>query len=292
MFSQKAKDGFATTSQEIRQAGLFKEERVILTPQGLRHQGQGRRGHQLLRQQLPGALQPPQVGGGCQGRPGEIRLRHVFGAFHLRHPGHPQDARAEDQPRSWAPRTRFSTPPASTPTAAFSRRSLDAECAIICRRAQPRQRYRRHQALQGGAQGLPARRHGDLEARLQERPERQEQDDRHRRRLLHGRRPAHLDRICDLADKYDAMVMVDDSPLHGLHRQDRPRDRRAVRRAGTGSTSSRPPWAKPWAGRPAASPAAAGLVIMLRQARGPTSSRTPCARRLPTRRSRLSRMLK
>jgi glycine C-acetyltransferase len=34
MFSRKAREGFTTTLQEIKQAGLFKDERVILTPQG------------------------------------------------------------------------------------------------------------------------------------------------------------------------------------------------------------------------------------------------------------------
>ena len=42
---------------------------------------------------------------------------------------------------------------------------------------------------------------------------------------------ARLDAICDLAEKYGALVMVDDSHATGLRRQDRPRQRRAARRA-------------------------------------------------------------
>ena len=43
---------------------------------------------------------------------------------------------------------------------------------------------------------------------------------------------AKLDEIVALAEKYDAMVFVDDSPRLGFHRQDRPRHPRALRRAG------------------------------------------------------------
>ena len=43
---------------------------------------------------------------------------------------------------------------------------------------------------------------------------------------------APLDEICALAEKYDALVFVDDSHAIGLHRQDRPRRARALRRDG------------------------------------------------------------
>ncbi|MGN5069209.1 aminotransferase class I/II-fold pyridoxal phosphate-dependent enzyme [Aeromonas hydrophila] len=42
------------------------------------------------------------------------------------------------------------------------------------------------------------------------------QADRHRRRLLHGWRHRRPQSICDLADKYDALVMVDDSHAVGF----------------------------------------------------------------------------
>jgi glycine C-acetyltransferase len=38
---------------------------------------------------------------------------------------------------------------------------------------------------------------------------------------------AQLDKICDLADKYGALVMIDESPRLRLHGQDRPRHARA-----------------------------------------------------------------
>ena len=58
----------------------------------------------------------------------------------------------------------------------------------------------------------------DLEAQLQEaQAAARLAHDRHRRRLLHGRRHrASSTEICDLADKYDAMVMVDDSHATGF----------------------------------------------------------------------------
>ena len=42
---------------------------------------------------------------------------------------------------------------------------------------------------------------------------------------------APLDEICDLADRYDALVMVDDSHAVGFIGADRPRHAGAVRRA-------------------------------------------------------------
>ena len=45
---------------------------------------------------------------------------------------------------------------------------------------------------------------------------------------------APLDRVCDLADRHKALVMVDDSHATGLHGQDRPRHARALRGDGPG----------------------------------------------------------
>ena len=48
---------------------------------------------------------------------------------------------------------------------------------------------------------------------------------------------AQLDAICDLADKYDAMVMVDDSPRDRLHRRQRAAARPSTAAWAAGSTS-------------------------------------------------------
>ena len=63
---------------------------------------------------------------------------------------------------------------------------------------------------------------------------------------------APLDEICDLADRYDAMVMVDDSHAVGFVGPRRPRHARTARRAWTASTSSPAPSARRSAARPAA----------------------------------------
>ena len=45
---------------------------------------------------------------------------------------------------------------------------------------------------------------------------------------------ADLKSICDLADKYDALVMVDDSPRRRLHRREHSRHPRILWRDGQG----------------------------------------------------------
>ena len=55
---------------------------------------------------------------------GPLGLRHGQRPLHLRHAADPQAAGSRDQPSSSAPRTRSSTPRASTPTAGCSRRCL------------------------------------------------------------------------------------------------------------------------------------------------------------------------
>ena len=94
----RIKDDLQQGLQEIREAGLYKEERVITTRQGAAHQGAaGAGGAQLLREQLPRPLVAPEADrGGARGaRP--LGLRHVLGALHLRHAGDPQDPRAQDR---------------------------------------------------------------------------------------------------------------------------------------------------------------------------------------------------
>ena len=130
----------------------------------------------------------------------------------------------------------------------------------------------------------------DLEDQLDEAARGQVQAHRHGRRLLHGRhhrpgrqdlrpgrevrRPGHGRRL----------------PRHGLHRADRPRHARALRRAWTASTSSSRPSARPSAAPPAAaSPAAGRSSSSCASARAPTSSPTRSPRPSPAPRSRSSR---
>jgi len=55
----------------------------------------------------------------------------------------------------------------------------------------------------------------DLEAKLAS-EQRQSETDRDRRLLLDGRTIAELKSICDLADKYGALVMIDDAHATGF----------------------------------------------------------------------------
>ncbi len=91
-FRQWAKDEI----QKIHQAGLFKNERVILSPPGIRCSDQRRGCGQLLCQQLSGIGESPRYPGGSTGRPGNARLWHGLGSFHLWHTGPSQTTGRED----------------------------------------------------------------------------------------------------------------------------------------------------------------------------------------------------
>ena len=126
------KQHLADNSTRSAPAGLYKDERVIATPQGARIARRRRpRGAELLRQQLPRPGQPPATSSPPPRRARPLGLRPGQRALHLRHAGAPQATRSAHQPRSSAPRTRSSTPPASTPTAGCSRRCSGREDAVI-----------------------------------------------------------------------------------------------------------------------------------------------------------------
>ena len=77
---------------------------------------------------------------------------------------------------------------------------------------------------------------------------------------------ANLTAICDLADQYQALVMVDDSHAVGFVGAKGKGHARALRRAWAGSTSSPARWARRSAARPAATPPARKeIVAWLRQ---------------------------
>jgi 7-keto-8-aminopelargonate synthetase-like enzyme len=67
---------------------------------------------------------------------------------------------------------------------------------------------------------------------------------------------AQLDKICDLADKYGALVMIDECHASGFMGKTG-RGTHEHHNVMGASTSSPAPWARPWAARWAASPRAA-----------------------------------
>lgn len=86
----KMKDHLSKTLAEIKEAGLYKEERLIESAQQAAISVKGKEGAELLCQQLPGTVQPPAAD--CR-RPadyGTPRIRHVVRTLHLRNAGHPQ----------------------------------------------------------------------------------------------------------------------------------------------------------------------------------------------------------
>ena len=215
---------------EIRAAGLYKEERVIASPQGAHIQRRRRRGPQLLREQLPRAGGPPGADRGRARGARALGLRPVVRALHLRHAGHPQGARGAAEPRSSAPRTRSSTPPASTPTAASSRR-----CSARRTRSSPT----RSTTPRSSTASASARRSATATRTATWTSSRSclKQAPGARLRLIATDGVfsmdgylAKLDAICDLAERYDAMVMVDDSHATGFVGDRRPRHAGALRR--------------------------------------------------------------
>ena len=215
-------DDLASRTAALESEGLFKDERVIASPQSAHIElADGTTGAQLLRQQLPRPRQPPGAGRGRRARPStatatawrrcassaaprpctsELEARHRRLPRHrghdpllvvLRRQRRPvRDAARRARTRSSA--TRSTTPRSST--------------ASACARP--------------SASATPTTTWPTSKRSCRSRPGRPLPADRHRRRVLDGRRSSPTwPAICDLADQYDALVMVDDSPRRRLHRR-------------------------------------------------------------------------
>ena len=91
-FRQWAKDEI----QKIHQAGLFKNERVILSPQGSDVQTREGAAVNFCANNYLGLGESPRYPGGSTGRPGNARLWHGLGSFHLWHTGPSQTTGRED----------------------------------------------------------------------------------------------------------------------------------------------------------------------------------------------------
>ena len=206
---QRVKYDFKQELIKIKDSGLFKEERTILSsqkpeiqrpvPRRLGSQGSA----ELLFQQLPGAGQPSRHHPRRPRGAGPLRLRPGLGALHLRHPGPAQAAGGEDlavlRDRGHHPLfllLRRQRRPVRKPAGHRGRHRH--------RRPQPRQHHRRHPPVQGQALHLRAFRHDVAGERPEKGPRGHghlgrprpgqgagpgaQYPDRHRRRLFHGRR--------------------------------------------------------------------------------------------------------
>ena len=156
---------------------------------GCRDPGRGapRAGPELLREQLPRPFGPPRAAGGRAPGPRRMGLRHVQRALHLRHPGPAPGAREEARrlPRHGGrdPLRRLLRRQRRGLRAPARRGRRDHR-----RQAEPRLDHRRRAPVQGQALPLRARRPGRPRGEAQGGRGGALPDDRHRRRLLDGRR--------------------------------------------------------------------------------------------------------
>jgi glycine C-acetyltransferase len=215
MFSKKAREGFTTTLQEIKQAGLFKDERVILTPQGADIRVKDGEVINFCANNYLGLSNHPKLVAAAK----EGLDRYGYGMSSVRFICGTQDIHKtlEKEIASF-----LGTDDTILYSSCFDANGglfetlLDAECAIISDALN-------HASVIDGIRLCKAERkvyqHGDmadLEARLKE-----TQAAKIRMVATDGAFSmdgdlAKLDQICDLADKYDAMVMVDDSHCTGF----------------------------------------------------------------------------
>jgi glycine C-acetyltransferase len=215
MFSRKAREGFTTTLQEIKQAGLFKDERVILTPQGTDIRVKDGEVINFCANNYLGLSNHPKLVAAAK----EGLEKYGYGMSSVRFICGTQDIHKtlEKEISSF-----LGTDDTILYSSCFDANGglfetlLDAECAIISDALN-------HASVIDGIRLCKAERkvyqHGDmadLEARLKE-----TQSAKLRMIATDGGFSmdgdlAKLDQICDLADKYDAMVMVDDSHCTGF----------------------------------------------------------------------------
>ena len=125
------KDELQATLAEIRDAGLYKDERELSSPQAARVRANGAGGAELLRQQLPRPRRSP------AGRRGRAKRRSTSGVSAWRACGSsaaPRPSTRNSRPgsrSSCTPRRRSCSPPASTRTAASSRCCSTTGDAVI-----------------------------------------------------------------------------------------------------------------------------------------------------------------
>ena len=219
----------ACSLAEIDAAGLWKHERMITSPQGAHVTTNGKRGAQLLRQQLPRPRRPSARDRRRARGARRARLRPGLGALHLRHAGPPQGARGPH-------RAFLGTEDTILYGSCFDANGglfetlLGEEDAIISDALN-------HASIIDGVRLCKAERrryaHDDMDE-LEQPSSRPRRDARLRLIATDGVFSmdgdiAPLAAICDLAEHYGALVMVDDSPRHRLRRPDRPRHAGALR---------------------------------------------------------------
>jgi glycine C-acetyltransferase len=200
---------------EIREAGLWKEERIIVSPQGADIRTTKGPVVNFCANNYLGLANDPGLKAGGEGddrlaRLGLASVRFICGT---------QDAhKTLEKGVGEVPRHRGHDPllvvlrrqrrPVRDPD---GRTGRDHQ-----RQPEPRVDHRRHPAQQGAALPLPERRHGGAGTAPEGVAWAALADDRDRRRVLDGRLHRQAADICELAEKYKAIVMVDDSHATGF----------------------------------------------------------------------------
>ena len=215
MFSKKAREKFASTLEEIKQAGLFKDERIILTPQGSNIKVKEGEVVNFCANNYLGLANHPKIVAAAK----EGLAHYGYGMSSVRFICGTQDIHKTLEREI---STFLGTDDTILYSSCFDANGglfetvLDAESAVISDSLN-------HASVIDGIRLCKAERkvyqHGDmadLEARLKE-----TQGAKLRMIATDGAFSmdgdlAKLDKICDLADRYDAMVMVDDSHCTGF----------------------------------------------------------------------------
>ena len=143
---------------KLREAGTYKEELVLQSPQGAARQGRRPRGRDADLEQLPGLRQPPAHPRGAEEGRRPLGSGAGVGALHLRHAGAAQGARGRDRVLLRHRRHDPLHDLLERQRGPLRRGPRRAGRALL-RRAQPRLDHRRRAPLQGEALPRAARRH-------------------------------------------------------------------------------------------------------------------------------------
>ncbi len=215
MFPQKVREGFTAALQEIKQAGLYKDERVILTPQGSDIKVKEGEVINFCANNYLGLSNHPRLVAAAK----EGLEKYGYGMSSVRFICGTQDIHKTLEKEI---STFLKTDDTILYSSCFDANGglfetlLDAECAIISDALN-------HASVIDGIRLCKAERkvykHADM-ADLEERL-REAQNAKIRMIATDGVFSmdgdlAKLDQICDLADKYEALVMVDDSHSTGF----------------------------------------------------------------------------
>ena len=210
------RDQLAAELDEIRDAGLFKAERVIGSPQQAQRARRRRRGAEPLREQLPRARRPPGADRGRAGGARPLGLRDGVAC-----------ASSAARRRSTRSSRRASQRFLGTEDTILYGSCFDANGGLFETLLGPEDAVisdaLNHASIIDGIRLCKAQRHRYANSDMDELEALLKETSGARRRLIAtdgvfsmDGYVAKLDEICDLAERYDAMVMVDDSHAVGF----------------------------------------------------------------------------